>query len=129
NVQTRGVLVGDQWVVNGQKVWTTLAHRAEWCFAVVRTNPTAPPHRGISYLLVPMHQPGVTVRPLRQMTGTAEFCEVFFDDARTGADMVVGGVNGGWKTAMTTLGFERGTALLSQQMAFEREMWTIVDAA
>jgi alkylation response protein AidB-like acyl-CoA dehydrogenase len=128
-VQTRAVLDGDEWVVNGQKVWTTFAHHADWCFVVTRTDPEAPAHAGISYLLVPMRQPGVTVRPLKQMTGTAEFNEVFFDDARTPADMVVGGVNGGWKVAMATLGFERGTASLSQQLAFERELWDLVDIA
>src|SRR5205085_8474362 len=129
NVQTRGVLVGDQWVVNGQKVWTTLAHRAEWCFAVVRTNPTAPPHRGLSYLLVPMDQPGITVRPLKQMTGTAEFNEVFFDDARTDRDLVLGDVDDGWKVAMATLGFERGTAFLGQQLRFQEELGELIDIA
>ena len=129
SVQTRGVLDGDVWVINGQKVWTTFAHHADWCFVVTRTNPAAPPHQGISYLLVPMDQPGVTVRPLRQPTGTSEFNEVFFDDARTPADMVVGEVNGGWKVAMATLGFERGTAFLGQQIAFERELWQLVDVA
>jgi len=129
NVATRAVLDGDEWVVNGQKVWTTFAHHADWCFVITRTDPEAPSHQGISYMLVPMKQPGVSVRPLRQMTGSAEFNEVFFDDARTPADMVVGGVNGGWKVAMATLGFERGTAMLSQQLAFERELWEIVGIA
>jgi alkylation response protein AidB-like acyl-CoA dehydrogenase len=129
NVQTRAVLDGDQWVVNGQKVWTTLAHRADWCFAVVRTDPSAPAHRGLSYLLVPMDQPGVTVRPLRQMTGTAEFNEVFFDDARTGRENVLGEVDDGWKVAMATLGFERGTAFLSQQLGFQRELSDVIDVA
>ncbi len=129
NVQTRGVLDGDQWVVNGQKVWTTLAHRAHWCFAVVRTDPDAAAHRGISYLLVPMDQPGVTVRPLRQMTGTAEFNEVFFDDARTERENVLGDVNDGWKVAMATLGFERGTAFLSQQLGFQRELTDVIEVA
>jgi alkylation response protein AidB-like acyl-CoA dehydrogenase len=129
SVQTRGVLDGDEWVINGQKVWTTFAHHSDWCFVVTRTNPAAPAHQGISYLLVPMDQPGVTVRPLRQPTGTSEFNEVFFDDARTPADMVVGEVNGGWKVAMATLGFERGTAFLGQQIGFERELWQLVDVA
>ena len=129
NVQTRAVLDGDQWVVNGQKVWTTLAHRADWCFAVVRTDPAAPAHRGISYLLVPMDQPGVTVRPLQQMTGTAEFNEMFFDDARTERDNVLGKVDDGWKVAMATLGFERGTAFLSQQLGFQRELAELIDVA
>ena len=129
NVQTRAVLDGDQWVINGQKVWTTLAHRSDWCFAVVRTDTEAPAHKGISYLLVPMKQDGVTARPLEQMTGTAEFNEVFFDDARTDKQNVVGEVNDGWKVAMATLGFERGTAFLSQQLAFQRELSDLVDVA
>ena len=129
NVQTRAVLDGDQWVVNGQKVWTTLAHRAQWCFAVVRTDPDAPAHKGLSYLLVPMNQTGVSVRPLKQMTGTAEFNEVFFDDARTDKANVVGEVNDGWKVAMATLGFERGTAFLAQQIAFQRETSELIEVA
>jgi alkylation response protein AidB-like acyl-CoA dehydrogenase len=129
NVQTRAVLDGDEWVINGQKVWTTLAHRAQWCFAVVRTDPAAGAHKGLSYLLVPVDQPGVTVRPLHQMTGTAEFNEVFFDDARTAKDMVLGEVDDGWKVAMATLGFERGTAFLSQQLAFQRELAELIEIA
>jgi alkylation response protein AidB-like acyl-CoA dehydrogenase len=129
NVSTRAARDGDEWVVNGQKVWTTLAHRADWCFAVVRTDPGSSGHRGLSYLLIPMHQPGVEVRPLRQMTGTAEFNEVFFNDARTAADNVVGEVGDGWKVAMATLGFERGTAFLSQQLAFQRELAELIETA
>jgi alkylation response protein AidB-like acyl-CoA dehydrogenase len=129
NVQTRAVLDGDQWVVNGQKVWTTLAHRAHWCFAVVRTDPDAPAHKGLSYVLVPMDQTGVSIRPLKQMTGTAEFNEVFFDDARTDKANVVGEVNDGWKVAMATLGFERGTAFLAQQIAFQRETSELIEVA
>jgi alkylation response protein AidB-like acyl-CoA dehydrogenase len=128
-VQTRAVLDGDQWVINGQKVWTTLAHRAQWCFGVTRTDPESSGHAGLSYLLIPMDQPGVEVRPLRQMTGTAEFNEVFFSDARTDATNVLGDVHGGWKVAMATLGFERGTAFLSQQLGFERELSEVIDAA
>ena len=129
NVATRAVLDGDEWVINGQKVWTTLAHRAQWCFAIVRTDADASAHKGLSYMLVPMDQPGVTVRPLHQMTGTAEFNEVFFDDARTSSDMVLGEVNDGWKVAMATLGFERGTAFLSQQLGFQRELAGVVEVA
>jgi alkylation response protein AidB-like acyl-CoA dehydrogenase len=129
NVQCRGVLDGDEWVINGQKVWTTLAHRADWCFNVTRTDFEAPSHKALSYLLVPMHQPGVTVRPLEQMTGTAEFNEVFFDDARTEKSLVLGEVNDGWKVAMATLGFERGTAFLSQQLGFQRELSELIDVA
>ena len=127
NVQTFGVLDGDEWVINGQKMWTTLAHRADWCFCITRTNRDAPAHKGISYLLVPMHQPGVEIRPLKQMTGTAEFNEVFFDDARTERSLVLGEVDDGWKVAMATLGFERGTAFLSQQLGFQRELADVID--
>ena len=129
NVQTRGVLDGDEWVVNGQKVWTTLAHQADWCFVVTRTDPESKGHKGLSYLLVPMNQPGIEVRPLKQMTGGAEFNEVFFDDARTAKENVLGPVGEGWKVAMATLGFERGTAFLSQQRMFERELADILEEA
>ncbi|MGZ4676461.1 MAG: acyl-CoA dehydrogenase family protein [Acidimicrobiia bacterium] len=129
NVSTRAELDGDEWVINGEKVWTTVAHRAQWCFAVVRTDPDSVGHKGLSYLLVPMDQPGIEVRPLRQMTGTAEFNEVFFDDARTAKENVVGDVHDGWKIAMATLGFERGTAFLSQQLAFAGEVARIIAAA
>ncbi len=148
NVQTRGVLDGDEWVINGQKVWTTLAHRADWCFVVTRTDPESAEtkagatggerepgstikasHHGLSYLLVPMHQPGIEVRPLRQMTGSSEFNEVFFTDARTAKENVLGPVGEGWKVAMATLGFERGTAFMSQQLAFQREMAELIEVA
>jgi alkylation response protein AidB-like acyl-CoA dehydrogenase len=129
NVATRGVVDGDQWVVNGQKVWTTLAHRAQWCFCVTRTDPESFGHQGLSYLLIPMDQPGVEVRPLKQMTGTAEFNEVFFDDARTDLTNVLGPVGEGWKVAMATLGFERGTAFLSQQLGFQRELSELIEVA
>jgi alkylation response protein AidB-like acyl-CoA dehydrogenase len=129
NVAARAELDGDEWVVNGQKVWTTLAHRAQWCFAVVRTDPESSGNKGLSYLLIPMDQPGVEIRPLKQMTGTAEFNEVFFSDARTAKENVVGEVNDGWKVAMATLGFERGTAFLSQQLAFQRELQRVIETA
>ena len=129
NIQTRAVLDGDEWVVTGQKVWTTLAHRADWCFVVCRTDPDSTSHHGLSYLLVPMHQPGIEVRPLRQMTGSSEFNEVFFDGARTAKENVLGPVGEGWKVAMATLGFERGTAFLSQQLAFEHELGHLLDVA
>src|SRR5207245_278070 len=89
NVKARAVLDGDDWVITGQKVWTTLAHHAHWCFVVCRTatEPDVPKHKGLSYLLVPMDQPGVEVKPLRQLTGSSEFNEVFFNEARTPADL------------------------------------------
>ncbi len=123
NISTRATLDGDEWVIDGQKVWTSLAHWAQWCFVLARTDRDAPRHRGISYLLVPMDQPGIEIRPIEQITGTSEFNEVFFDGARTAADLVVGDVNGGWKVAMGTLAFERGALTLGQQLGFAHE-WT-----
>jgi len=108
SLKTSAVLDGDEWVINGQKVWTTGGHHADYCFLLTRTDPEAPKHKGISYLLVPMRQPGVEVRGITQPDGTAEFCEVFFTDARCPRDNVVGGVNNGWKVANSTLAFERG---------------------
>jgi len=129
NVATRAALDGDDWVINGQKIWTSLAHLADWCFVLARTEAGSRRGGGLSYLLVPMDQPGITVRPIRQMTGTAEFNEVFFDDARTDKANVVGEVNDGWKVAMATLGFERGTAFLAQQIAFQREVSDLIEVA
>ena len=124
------MLDGDEWVITGQKVWTTLAHRADWCFVVCRTDPESHARtRASRTCSCPMDQPGVEVRPLRQMTGSAEFNEVFFDDARTAKENVLGPVGEGWKVAMATLGFERGTAFLSQQLAFEREFAELLDVA
>jgi alkylation response protein AidB-like acyl-CoA dehydrogenase len=129
NVQTRAELVDGQWVITGQKIWTSLAARADWCFALCRTDPTAPKHKGLSYLLVPMRQTGVEVRPISQMNGGSEFSEVFFDGARTDAEHVVGEVGGGWRIAMGTLAFERGASTLGQQFAFENELEQIVSIA
>jgi len=129
SVRTRAVQDGNEWVISGQKVWTSLADTSDWCFVLCRTDPEAPKHKGISYLLVPMDQPGIEVVPIRQMTGRAEFAEVFFDGARTAADMVVGPIHGGWKVAMGTLTFERGTSTLGQQLAFVREFDRICEVA
>ena len=129
SVSTSAVLDGDEWVVNGQKVWTSLAHVAQWCFAVVRTTPGSKRHAGLSYLLVPMNQPGVDVRPIEQLTGGSEFNEVFFSSARTAANLVVGEVGGGFKVAMATLGFERGAATLGLQVGFRRELDALVAVA
>jgi alkylation response protein AidB-like acyl-CoA dehydrogenase len=129
NVQTRAVREGGEWVVTGQKIWTSHAQWADWCFVLCRTNPEAPKHKGLSYLLVPMRQKGVEVRPIRQLTGTSEFNEVFFDGARTPADHVVGEIDGGWQVAMATLAFERGASTLGQQLGFENELREVVDAA
>ncbi len=129
NVQTRAVRDGDEWVVTGQKVWTSHAHLSEWCFVVCRTDTDAPKHKGISYLLVPMNQDSIEIRPIEQMTGNAEFNEVFFNETRTAANNIVGGVNEGWKVAMGTLAFERGTSTLGQQLSFMNEFVLLLDAA
>ncbi|SEL89845.1 Acyl-CoA dehydrogenase [Blastococcus sp. DSM 46786] len=125
NVGTRAVLDGDRWVVTGQKIWTSLAHIADWCFVIARTEPGSQRHAGLSFLLVPMDQPGVTVRPIVQLTGTSEFNEVFFDDAVAAAGDVVGEAGAGWRVAMSLLGFERGVSTLGQQIGFTRELEAI----
>ncbi|WP_433548134.1 acyl-CoA dehydrogenase family protein [Streptomyces sp. CA-294286] len=129
NVRTRAHLSDGRWVLNGQKVWTSLAHESHWCFVVARTRPGSRRHAGLSYLLVPMDQPGVRVRPIVQLTGTSEFNEVFFDDARTDAAHVVGEAGHGWRIAMATLGFERGVSTLGQQVGFRREFEGLVEVA
>ncbi|OBI51818.1 acyl-CoA dehydrogenase [Mycobacterium kyorinense] len=129
NVSTTAVLDGDQWVVNGQKVWTSLAHWAQWCFVIARTEKGSKRHAGLSYLLVPLDQPGVQIRPIVQLTGDSEFNEVFFDDARTGADLVVGAPGDGWRVAMGTLTFERGVSTLGQQIVYARELDGVVELA
>ena len=107
SLQTRAVEDGDYFVVNGQKVWTSDAHHADMCFLLVRTDPDAPKHKGISYVLVDMHSPGITVRPLTQMTRDTGFNEVFFEDVRVPKKNVVGEKNNGWLVALTSLMFER----------------------
>jgi alkylation response protein AidB-like acyl-CoA dehydrogenase len=129
NVSTTAVLDGDQWVINGQKVWTSLAHWAQWCFVIARTEKGSKRHAGLSYLLVPLDQPGVEVRPIVQLTGDSEFNEVFFDDARTDADLVVGSPGDGWRVAMGTLTFERGVSTLGQQIVYARELNSVVELA
>jgi alkylation response protein AidB-like acyl-CoA dehydrogenase len=127
-VQTRAVLDGDVWRITGQKVWTSLAHIADWCFVLARTGPGGR-KEGLSYLLVPMRGPGVQVRPIVQLTGTSEFNEVFFDGATTAAGLVVGAPGDGWRVATSTLAYERGVATLGQQLGFARELAAIVDRA
>ncbi|MBG0828762.1 acyl-CoA dehydrogenase family protein [Planomonospora sp. ID67723] len=129
NVQTRARLEGDEWVITGQKVWTSLAHVADWCFVLARTEPGSRRHKGLSYLLVPMDQPGVEVRPIVQLTGTSEFNEVFFDGARSAAGNILGAPGEGWRVAMATLGYERGASTLGQQIGFQREFDRVVAVA
>ena len=128
-LKTRAELDGDEWVINGQKVWTTQAQYADYIFLLARTDPDAPKHAGISYLLVPMKQPGVEVRPIEQIDGSAEFNEVFFTNVRCPKENVVGGVNNGWKVAMTTLGFERGTSATTGHRRFQKEFDQILEVA
>ncbi|MCX2962910.1 acyl-CoA dehydrogenase family protein [Gordonia aquimaris] len=120
---------GEQWVINGQKIWTSLAHVAQWCFVIARTEKGSSRHAGLSFLLVPLEQPGVTVRPIQQLTGTSEFNEVFFDGAVTEADLIVGEPGDGWKVAMGLLQFERGVSTLGQQVGFEREWRNLAEIA
>ena len=129
SLKTSAVLDGDEWIINGQKVWTTQAQHADYVFLMCRTDPDAPQHAGISYLLVPMRQAGVDVRPITQVDGSAEFNEVFFTNVRCPKGNVVGGVNNGWKVAMTTLGFERGSSSTTGHRRFLKEWQIIVDEA
>jgi alkylation response protein AidB-like acyl-CoA dehydrogenase len=128
-IRTGAALDGDDWVINGQKVWCTLAHLAQWCFLLARTDPTSSRNKGLTYLLVPMDQAGFEVRPIRQPTGSEEFSELFIDSARTAVDMVVGEVGGGWRVAMGTLGFERGVGSLGMQLSFAQELADLVEVA
>jgi len=129
NVQTKARLEGDEWVIDGQKVWTSWAEWADWCFVVCRTDPDSQRHRGLSYLLVPMKQKGVEIRPIVQITGEQEFSEVFFDGARTAKENILGAPGEGWKVALATLSFERGASTLGQQMGFRSELGQIIEAA
>ena len=126
---TRAVLDGDEWVINGQKIWTSMAHVANWIFVLARTDPDASKHKGISFLLVPMDQPGVEVRPIKMLTGWSEFNETFLTDARTAKEHVVGQVNSGWAVAMTLLGYERGEAAATFPIMFRTEIDRLIDLA
>jgi alkylation response protein AidB-like acyl-CoA dehydrogenase len=128
-LQTRAVLDGDHFVVNGQKVWTSLGHIADWCMLLVRTDSSAPKHRGISYLLVDMHSPGITVQPLKQMTGEAEFNQMFFEDVRVPRENLLGALNGGWGVALTTLMNERATLSLATVMRFRNTFEDLAELA
>jgi alkylation response protein AidB-like acyl-CoA dehydrogenase len=122
SLSCRAVLDGDQWVINGQKIWTSGGHLADHIFVLARTDTDAPKHKGISFLLVDMRQPGVEVRPIRMISGDSEFNEVFFTDATCPKSEVVGGVNNGWAVAMTLLGYERGEAAATMPIRFQGEL-------
>ncbi len=125
----KATLDGDEWVINGQKIWTSAGQFANWIFVLCRTDPDAPKHRGISFLLCPMDQPGVEVRPIRMLSGDSDFNETFFTEARTHRDNVVGEVNGGWGVAMTLLGYERGEAAATMPIMFRAEFNKLVELA
>jgi hypothetical protein len=125
----RAHLDGDEWVINGQKIWTSEGHTANWIFVLCRTDSDAPKHRGISFILCPLDQAGVEVRPIKMMTGESEFNEMFFTDARTARENVVGEVNGGWAVAMTLLGYERGEAAATMPLEFRAEVDKLVKLA
>ena len=129
SLRTKGELDGDEWVINGQKVWTTQAQHADYCFLLCRTDPDAPKHKGISFLLVPMDQPGIEVRPIKMISGDSEFNEVFYTDARCAKENVVGGVNNGWGVAMSLLGFERGEAAATGPIRYEAELERLTELA
>jgi alkylation response protein AidB-like acyl-CoA dehydrogenase len=129
NVRTRARRDGDEWVIDGQKVWTSWAQESDWIFVLARCEAGSQRHQGLVLLLVPLRQPGITIRPIRQLTGNAEFNEVFFDGARTEGALHLGAPGQGWKVAMALLGFERGVSTLGQQAQFERELATLVAVA
>ena len=128
-IRTAAVLDGDEWVINGQKTWTSAGHLADHIFVLARTDPSAPKHKGITFLLVPMDQPGVEVRPIRNLAGYALFNEVFFTDARTASHEVVGAVDDGWRTAMALLGFERGVGATTDAIRFRGDLDRLVSLA
>ncbi|MGW0999355.1 acyl-CoA dehydrogenase family protein [Streptomyces sp. NPDC002523] len=129
-VRTAAVREGEFYRITGQKIWTSLAHEADWCFVLARTEEGSRRHHGLSFLLVPMDQPGhIDVRPIRQLTGTSDFNEVFFDGARARVEHVVGGEGQGWRVAMSLLGFERGVSTLAQQVGFAEELVGVVRTA
>jgi alkylation response protein AidB-like acyl-CoA dehydrogenase len=129
NVQTKARRDGDDWVIDGQKVWTSNAQLSQWLFVIARTEPGSQRHHGLSFLLVPIAQDGVEVRPIEQLTGGSEFNEVFLTGARTAFDLVVGEPGDGWRVAMALLGFERGVSVLGQVIGFARELAGVIALA
>jgi alkylation response protein AidB-like acyl-CoA dehydrogenase len=129
SVKTRAVRHGDEWVVTGQKVWTTFAHHAKWCMLVARTDPEAPKHKGLTYFLMDMEQDAVQVRPLRQITGESEFNELFIEEARIPHENIVGAEGEGWAVAITTLMHERATLAFGLQVSVQIALRELIDSA
>jgi alkylation response protein AidB-like acyl-CoA dehydrogenase len=129
SVKTKAVRDGDEWVVTGQKVWTTLAHHAKWCMLVARTDPDAPKHQGLTYFLMDMEQEAVQVRPLRQITGEAEFNELFMEEARISDANIIGGEGNGWAVAITTLMHERATLAFGLQVSVKLALRQLMEEA
>jgi len=128
-IRTTARLEGDELVVNGQKLWTSFAHQADYQELLLRTDPEAGRHAGLSWVICDMRSPGITVRPIRMMSGEADFCEVFYDEVRIPVSNVVGGLNRGWSVAMSTLGFERGTGFIAEQVKLAREVEALLKVA
>jgi alkylation response protein AidB-like acyl-CoA dehydrogenase len=129
SARTKGRLEGDRWVVNGQKIWTSLAHISDWIFVVTRTEEGSKGPKGLTFLMMPLDQPGIEVRGITQINGDAEFNETFFTDATCPADSMIGAVGDGWRIAMGLLAFERGVSTLGQQMGFRNELDEIIKTA
>jgi hypothetical protein len=129
SLRTTAAIDRGNWVLEGQKVWTSQAQLSDWIFVLARTDQDAPRHRGISFFLLPLKQPGIEIRPLRDLAGAEHFCEVFFDGARTDADLIVGEPGEGWKIAMATLGFERGTSFMGQLVRYGGELQQLINVS
>jgi len=128
-IQTRGRIDGDELVINGSKIWTSFAHVADWQELVLRTEDGSRRHAGLSWVICDMHAPGITIRPIRKMSGQTEFAEVFYDDVRIPLNNVVGGLGNGWKVAMSTLSFERGTGFIADQVKQSEEISELISKA
>ena len=128
-ISTKGSVEGDELVVNGQKIWTSYAHMADFQELLVRTDPQSSRHHGLTWVICDMHSPGITVRPIVSMDGLAEFCEVFYDEVRIPLDNVVGEIGDGWSVAMSTLGFERGTGFMKLQTELSVALERLIEDA
>ncbi|MEZ5709223.1 MAG: acyl-CoA dehydrogenase family protein [Blastomonas sp.] len=128
-IRTTGRVEGDSIIVNGSKIWTSFAHVADWQELVIRTEPGSERHKGLSWVICDMHSPGITVRPIPKISGQVEFCQVFYDDVRIPLENVVGGLGNGWRVSMSTLGFERGTGFIADQVKLSQEIAELIEQA